>query len=159
MAPLGSGFAGRQTDAAWADQGSFEPRSFDLARHIRGAAEMIDERGMADGALDGIERGLFQNGSVQGSPADVLAMGNETVLGSKGPPVGFASRKNRIGRDDHGSWWAIGPIVYQGAGYRLQRSRNWNNSLYLSWFKYTSTIVTPLTEFPAKIPRELCVVM
>ncbi len=99
--PLRGSLARRQANAARSDERGLPRGAFNLARHLGGPAQMIDQRRMADGPLDGLKRSFFENRGVQRSPACVLAMGDQSVSGAEYPPVGFAGGEHGVRRYYH----------------------------------------------------------
>ena len=55
--------------------------------------EVVDKGGVIDDAFSGIEGSLLQDGSVQGSPADVGTLSDYTILRSKHTAMSLTNRK------------------------------------------------------------------
>ena len=119
MPPRGGGFARRQTEASRPDERLFRTRTFDAARDFRGAAQVVDQRRMADGGLDRFKRGFFDDGGMERAPANILAMRQQPVSRPEDAAVGFAGHENRLGEWNSGQLHTVraaarrgSPIVY-----------------------------------------------
>src|SRR5437879_5736977 len=101
MLPLGDRFRRRQAYAAGSEQRPFPCSAFNLTRDFGWAAQMINQKGMADGRFGGLERGLLKDRRIQRTPSGILAVRDQTVTRPERPSMRFPGGENRIRTENH----------------------------------------------------------
>src|SRR5690349_19486431 len=69
------------------DQCSFDMDSRNLARHLSRVVQVINQEGMRNGCFYRFKRSFLDNRSVERAPANLRAVGDQTIFGFERTPM------------------------------------------------------------------------